>query len=245
MPADDRAAGRVDVEPDVLVGVLGGEQQQLRADRVGDLVLDLRAEEDDPLAQQPVVDAGRRGPCPCGCGERPLRGLEAGGDQLAHCGLTCSRVVLRCGLCSVIASAVDHVTRGPGHGLPAGRVFADGARRCSPGRATSRRAGMRRGPRAYGGRRWLVTLVVVPAVVEPRSSASSRLDLLVGRRGPRAAPRGRPSRPDASTTLALLEHQGQRLAADDLADQQPGPGRPARAAGRTGPGSCRSAARCG
>ena len=33
----DRAARRVDVEVDVALGVLGGEQQQLRADPVGDL----------------------------------------------------------------------------------------------------------------------------------------------------------------------------------------------------------------
>ena len=32
------------------------EQQQLRADLVGDRVVDRLAEEDDPLAQQPVVD---------------------------------------------------------------------------------------------------------------------------------------------------------------------------------------------
>ena len=52
----DRAAGRVDVEVDVLVRVLGREQQHLGADRVGHLVVDHRAEEDDPLAQQPLVD---------------------------------------------------------------------------------------------------------------------------------------------------------------------------------------------
>ena len=48
----DRAAGRVDVERDVLVGVLGLQVQELGHDQVGDLVVDGRAEEDDPLVEQ-------------------------------------------------------------------------------------------------------------------------------------------------------------------------------------------------
>ena len=50
------------------VGSSADEQQQLRADLVGDRVVDRLAEEDDPLAQQPVVDrvverhAGARAP---------------------------------------------------------------------------------------------------------------------------------------------------------------------------------------
>ena len=52
----DRATGAVDVQEDVGLGVLGGQQQQLGADRVGVLVAHLGAEEDDPLAQQPLVD---------------------------------------------------------------------------------------------------------------------------------------------------------------------------------------------
>ncbi|MEY9812088.1 hypothetical protein RKD21_002345 [Streptomyces albogriseolus] len=51
----DRTAGAVDVEVDVLVGVRGKEQQ-LRGDLVRDVVVDRLAEEDDPLAEQPVVD---------------------------------------------------------------------------------------------------------------------------------------------------------------------------------------------
>ena len=39
----DRATGRVDVEVDVALGVLRGEQQQLGADPVGDLVVHLAA----------------------------------------------------------------------------------------------------------------------------------------------------------------------------------------------------------
>ena len=38
------------------LGVLGGQQEQLGADRVGVLVAHLGAEEDDPLAQQTLVD---------------------------------------------------------------------------------------------------------------------------------------------------------------------------------------------
>ena len=55
-PRVDRAAGRVDVEEDVGLGILRRQQQQLRADRVGVLVADLGAEEHDPLAEQPAVD---------------------------------------------------------------------------------------------------------------------------------------------------------------------------------------------
>ena len=55
MPRGDRAARRVDVEGDVLLRVLGGQQQQLRGDPVGDVVVDLLAEHDDPLPQQPLV----------------------------------------------------------------------------------------------------------------------------------------------------------------------------------------------
>src|SRR5882757_243580 len=44
-----------DVEEDVLVR-LGGQQEQLRGDLVGDVVVDRLAEEDDSLAEQSVVD---------------------------------------------------------------------------------------------------------------------------------------------------------------------------------------------
>ena len=54
--ADHVAARRVDVEVDRLVGVLRLEEQQLGHDEVGDLVVDRRAEEHDPLAEQPRVD---------------------------------------------------------------------------------------------------------------------------------------------------------------------------------------------
>ena len=51
-----RAAGAVDVEADVLVGVVGLEVDELGDDEVGDLVVDRRAEEDDPLVEQARVD---------------------------------------------------------------------------------------------------------------------------------------------------------------------------------------------
>jgi hypothetical protein len=47
--AGDVAAGRVDVDADVLVRVLRLEIQQLGADQVGDRVVDRGAEEDDEL----------------------------------------------------------------------------------------------------------------------------------------------------------------------------------------------------
>ena len=55
----DLAAGRVDVDRDVLVRVVGLEVDQLRDDEVRDLVVDRRADEDDALAQQARVDVER------------------------------------------------------------------------------------------------------------------------------------------------------------------------------------------
>jgi hypothetical protein len=55
----DRAAGRVDVQGDVLVGVLGLQVQQLRHHEVGDLLVDRLAEEDDALVEQAGVDVER------------------------------------------------------------------------------------------------------------------------------------------------------------------------------------------
>jgi len=52
----DRAAGAVDVERDVLVGVVGLEMEQLGDRQVGELVVDRRAEEDDPLVEEARVD---------------------------------------------------------------------------------------------------------------------------------------------------------------------------------------------
>ena len=55
----DRSAWRVHVQPDVLIGVLPVEVQQLRGDLVGDVIIHVCAEEDDPFAEQAVVDLGR------------------------------------------------------------------------------------------------------------------------------------------------------------------------------------------
>ena len=55
----DRAAGRVDVEVDVLVGVLALEEEHLRDDQVGGLVGDRADQEDHALAQQARVDVVR------------------------------------------------------------------------------------------------------------------------------------------------------------------------------------------
>ena len=52
----DLAAGRVDVQADVLLRVLGLEEQELGDHQVGEVVLDRVTQEDDPLAQQPRVD---------------------------------------------------------------------------------------------------------------------------------------------------------------------------------------------
>src|SRR6266498_1922282 len=52
----DGAAGAVDVERDVLAGVLGLEMEQLGDRQVGDLVVDRRPQEDDSLAEETRVD---------------------------------------------------------------------------------------------------------------------------------------------------------------------------------------------
>ena len=55
----DRTAGAVDVKLDVLLGVLGLQEQQLRHDQIGDVVVDRGAEQDDPVLEQPAVDIVR------------------------------------------------------------------------------------------------------------------------------------------------------------------------------------------
>ncbi len=52
----DGAAGRVDVELNILLRVLAGEEEHLRHDEVGDHVVDGRAQKDDIVAQQTGVD---------------------------------------------------------------------------------------------------------------------------------------------------------------------------------------------
>jgi hypothetical protein len=66
-----RAARAVDVEPDVLVGLVARQVQQLGADDVGDVVVDLGAQEDDALTEEAVEDLVRRADH-----RRVLRGRE-------------------------------------------------------------------------------------------------------------------------------------------------------------------------
>src|SRR5437867_3341517 len=54
-----RAPRRVDVQVDVLVGVLGLEEQHLRDHQVREVVLDERRQKDDPLPQQSREDVER------------------------------------------------------------------------------------------------------------------------------------------------------------------------------------------
>src|SRR3954451_18970261 len=77
-PVVDRAPRRVDVDRDVLVGILGLQVQELRDDQVGDLVVDGRAEKDDPLVEQAGVDVERA------LASRGL--LDHHRDQRAHAG---------------------------------------------------------------------------------------------------------------------------------------------------------------
>ena len=53
-PGRDRSAGAVDVQPDVGVEILALEEQQLGADLVGDVVVDVGAEHDDAVLEQAV-----------------------------------------------------------------------------------------------------------------------------------------------------------------------------------------------
>ena len=52
----DRAAGRVDVDVDVLLAVLHLEEEQLRDDQVRDVIVDRRADENDPVLQQARIN---------------------------------------------------------------------------------------------------------------------------------------------------------------------------------------------
>jgi hypothetical protein len=58
-PSVDVAARRVDVERDVLVGIVGREVDDLGDDQVRDLGRDRRAQEDNAVVQEPRVDVER------------------------------------------------------------------------------------------------------------------------------------------------------------------------------------------
>ncbi len=71
-----RTAGGVDVQPDVLLGILTGQEEQLRHDDVGDLVVDGRPDEDDSVFEQPRVDVHPA--------FAPIRGLDDVRDQIVR-----------------------------------------------------------------------------------------------------------------------------------------------------------------
>ena len=52
----DRAAGAIDVDGDILAGVARLEEEELRLDYIGDIVVDGGAEEDDPVHHQSAED---------------------------------------------------------------------------------------------------------------------------------------------------------------------------------------------
>ena len=56
MPGRHRAAGRVDVQVNVGLGVVELQEQHLGHDQVGAVVVDHALQEDDPVLEQPAVD---------------------------------------------------------------------------------------------------------------------------------------------------------------------------------------------
>ena len=58
-PAVTDAAGRIDIEMYVLVGILGFQVQELRDDEVRRVVLDRTHDENHPLLQQTRIDIVR------------------------------------------------------------------------------------------------------------------------------------------------------------------------------------------
>ncbi len=52
----DRTARAVDVQADVLVGILALKEEHLRDDHVGDVVVQRRTKEDDAVLEEPRVD---------------------------------------------------------------------------------------------------------------------------------------------------------------------------------------------
>ena len=71
----DRPPRRVDVQPDVLLGVLTGQEEQLGHDHVGHLVVDGGADEDDPVLEQAGVDVHPA--------LTPVGGLDDVGDEVS------------------------------------------------------------------------------------------------------------------------------------------------------------------
>src|SRR5690625_6142858 len=57
--AVDDTAGRVDVDINVSLGILAGQEEELRNGKVGNLVVDRRADDNDVLLQQAAEDVVR------------------------------------------------------------------------------------------------------------------------------------------------------------------------------------------
>ena len=55
-PRRHRAAGRIDVDVDVLLAVLHLQKEHLRDDQIRDVIVDRRADENDPVLEQPRVN---------------------------------------------------------------------------------------------------------------------------------------------------------------------------------------------
>src|SRR5690242_569266 len=55
-PRRNRAARRVDVEGNFFLGVLGFQKQELGGHQVGDIVINLAAQKNNPVLEQPRVD---------------------------------------------------------------------------------------------------------------------------------------------------------------------------------------------
>ena len=218
----DGAARRVDVDRDVLVGVLGLEVDELGDDEVRDVLVDRRAEEDDPLVQQARVDV-----------ERALaaRGLlDDHWDQGAHQARQCIEALTvpasagrpaarpRPGLGALLLGRPDRLARG--RLLDRDRLRRFDHERRRPSASGARREAARRGPisrrraRSFSGafspspgpsasissssETSISSASAIAASVASRRSALLGLVLGLGRRTPRASCRPSSGRPAGS-----------------------------------------------
>ena len=214
----DLAAGRVDVDRDVLVGVFALEVQQLGDHQVRHRVVDRRAQEDDALLQEPRVDV-----------ERPLaavRLLDDRGDEVVA-----DRLDL------ALLTPLSHLDAGPrmvlgwfGTAASSGSVRSSGL----PGFVDDRRRGR---PGTAAPSLWRCQSVPPPGApafeIAPHlrglflhafgQAGDLGVELLVGRRrclpgprrpaarGRRAPPRSAPSRTCCDERLLLLPGRGEVL----------------------------------
>ena len=211
-----RAAGGVDVEVDVALGVFGGQQQQLLDDRVGVLVARPRPEGDDPLAQQPLVHAvveaveGRRG--------RSSAGPAGSTSGASNCvmGVTCPLGPCPWSRTTPTSRSLRTLTRPTARPSGGAAVFAHGAGGRRTSAADVPRGRIRRArPRSMASssrvlsrrRRRRCPLVGLERLVSKRSAAVQLLQVHRPTRG--VGDRG------------VLEHQSERLATTHLAHHQP------------------------